>query len=38
MASADGYNLGAGRPYDDSDAVLELSPAMYLESMFYLSD
>src|SRR6202034_2204779 len=24
--------------YDDSDAVLELSPAMHLESIFYLSD
>ena len=29
VASADGYNLGAGQPYDDSDAVLELSPAMH---------
>jgi outer membrane protein assembly factor BamB len=38
VASADGYNLGAGQPYDDSDAVLELSPAMQLESNFYLSD
>ncbi|MGH3207852.1 MAG: PQQ-binding-like beta-propeller repeat protein, partial [Trebonia sp.] len=38
VASADGYNLGAGQPYDDSDAVLELSPAMHLESIFYLSD
>jgi len=38
VASADGYNLGAGQPYDDSDAVLELSPGMSLESIFYLSD
>jgi outer membrane protein assembly factor BamB len=38
VASADGYNLGAGQPYDDSDAVLELSPAMHLESIFYLKD
>ena len=37
-ASADGYNLGAGQPYDDSDAVLELSSAMHLESIFYLKD
>ena len=37
-ASADGYNLGAGQPYDDSDAVLELSPAMQLESIFYFED
>ena len=37
VASADGYNLGAGQPYDDSDAVLELSPAMHLESIFYLN-
>jgi polyvinyl alcohol dehydrogenase (cytochrome) len=36
VASADGYDLGAGQPYDDSDAVLELSPAMHLESIFYL--
>src|SRR6202167_563577 len=36
VASADGYNLGAGQPYDDSDAVLELSPRMRLESTFYL--
>jgi outer membrane protein assembly factor BamB len=36
VASADGYDLGAGQPYDDSDAVLELSPAMDLESIFYL--
>jgi len=38
VASADGYNFGAGQPYDDSDAVLELSPAMRVESIFYLSD
>jgi outer membrane protein assembly factor BamB len=38
VASADGYNLGAGQPYDDSDAVLELSPAMHLESIFYPKD
>ena len=38
VASADGYDLGAGQPYDDSDAVLELSPTMQLESLFYPSD
>jgi outer membrane protein assembly factor BamB len=38
VASADGYNLGAGQPYDDSDAVLELSPLMHLESIFYPKD
>jgi polyvinyl alcohol dehydrogenase (cytochrome) len=38
VASADGYNLGAGQAYDDSDAVLELSPAMHLKSIFYLND
>jgi outer membrane protein assembly factor BamB len=38
VASADGDDLGAGQPYDDSDAVLELSPAMRLESIFYLKD
>src|ERR1700691_2528581 len=38
VASADGSNLGAGQPYDDSDAVLELSSAMLLESTFYLKD
>jgi outer membrane protein assembly factor BamB len=38
VASGDGYNLGANQPYDDSDAVLELSPSMQLESKFYLSD
>ena len=32
VASGDGYNLGAGQPYDDSDAVLELSATMHLES------
>jgi len=38
VASADGYDLGAGQPYDDSDAVLELSPTMHLESIFYPED
>jgi outer membrane protein assembly factor BamB len=38
VASADGYDLGAGQPYDDSDAVLELSPTMQLESIFYPDD
>ena len=38
VASADGYDLGAGQPYDDSDAVLELSPTMHLESIFYPRD
>jgi outer membrane protein assembly factor BamB len=38
VASGDGYNLGAGQSYDDSDAVLELSPSMQLESKFFLSD
>ena len=38
VASADGYDLGAGQPYDDSDAVLELSPTMHLESLFYPKD
>jgi len=38
VASADGYNLGAGQPYDDSDAVLELSPTMHLESIFHPKD
>jgi outer membrane protein assembly factor BamB len=38
VASADGYDLGTGQPYDDSDAVLELSPTMHLESRFYLDD
>ena len=38
VASADGYDLGAGQSYDDSDAVLELSPSMQLESKFYLSN
>jgi outer membrane protein assembly factor BamB len=38
VASADGYNLGAGQPYDDSDAVLELSPTMHLESLFHPRD
>jgi outer membrane protein assembly factor BamB len=38
VASADGYNLGAGQKYDDSDAVLELTPTMKLESIFYPAD
>ncbi|HTW12762.1 MAG TPA: PQQ-binding-like beta-propeller repeat protein [Solirubrobacteraceae bacterium] len=38
VASADGYDLGAGQAYDDSDAVLELSPTMRLESVFYPRD
>jgi hypothetical protein len=38
VASADGYNLGAHQPYDDSDAVLELSPTMHLESIFHPKD
>ena len=38
VASADGYNLGSGQSYDDSDAVLELSPLMQLESTFYPKD
>jgi outer membrane protein assembly factor BamB len=38
VATADGYDLGPHQPYDDSDAVLELSPTMHLESIFYLSD
>jgi outer membrane protein assembly factor BamB len=38
VASADGYNLGAGQAYDDSDAVLELSPTMHLISNFHLKD
>ena len=38
VASVDGYDLGAGQPYDDSDAVLELSPLMQLESIFYPKD
>jgi outer membrane protein assembly factor BamB len=38
VASADGYNLGPEQRYDDSDAVLELSPTMHLESLFYLKD
>lgn len=35
VASADGYDMGAGQRYDDSDAVLELSPMMRLESIFH---
>jgi outer membrane protein assembly factor BamB len=38
VASADGYDLGGGQRYDDSDAVLELSPTMQLESIFYPKD
>src|SRR5271156_744818 len=38
VASADGYDLGSGQSYDDSDAVLELSPLMQLESRFYPKD
>jgi polyvinyl alcohol dehydrogenase (cytochrome) len=38
VASADGYNTGAGQKYDDSDAVLELSPTMQLKSIFYLKN
>jgi outer membrane protein assembly factor BamB len=38
VASADGYNQGRGQRYDDSDAVLELSPTMRLESIFYVND
>jgi outer membrane protein assembly factor BamB len=38
VASADGYDLGAGQPYDHSDAVLELSPTMHLKSLFYPAD
>jgi outer membrane protein assembly factor BamB len=38
VASGDGYDLGAGQPYDDSDAVLKLSRTMQLESNFYLGD
>ena len=38
VASADGYDLGAGQRYDHSDAVLELSPTMHLKSIFYPKD
>lgn len=38
VASADGYNQGPGQRYDDSDAVLELSPTMRLESFFHPKD
>jgi outer membrane protein assembly factor BamB len=38
VASGDGYNLGTSQPYDDSDAVLELSRTMHLESSFYLNN
>ena len=37
-ASADGYDLGPGQPYDHSDAVLKLSKTMHLESIFYPKD
>jgi outer membrane protein assembly factor BamB len=35
LASADGYSLGGGQRYDDSDAVIELSPTMHLKSIFH---
>ncbi len=38
VASADGYDLGAGQRYDDSDAVLELSRTMHLKSIFHPKD
>jgi len=38
VASADGYDLGPRQRYDHSDAVLELSPTMRLESIFYPRD
>jgi outer membrane protein assembly factor BamB len=38
VASGDGYDLGAGQTYDDSDAVIELSPTMQLTSIFYPAD
>ncbi len=38
VASGDGYNLGSGQPYDNSDAVLKLSRTMKLESRFYLDN
>jgi outer membrane protein assembly factor BamB len=38
VATADGYNLGSGQKYDNSDAVLELSPTMHLKSRFYPKD
>jgi outer membrane protein assembly factor BamB len=38
VASADGYDYGHGQKYDDSDAVLELSKTMHLESLFYPKD
>jgi polyvinyl alcohol dehydrogenase (cytochrome) len=38
VASADGYDQGPGQRYDDSDAVLELSPTMHLESIFHPKD
>ncbi len=38
VASADGYNQGPHQRYDDSDAVLELSPTMHLKSLFHPKD
>jgi outer membrane protein assembly factor BamB len=38
VASADGYNQGPRQRYDDSDAVLELSPTMHLKSIFHPKD
>jgi outer membrane protein assembly factor BamB len=38
VASADGYDQGPTQRYDDSDAVLELSPTMHLESIFHPKD
>ncbi len=38
VASADGYDLGRNQRYDHSDAVLELSPIMHLESEFHPRD
>jgi outer membrane protein assembly factor BamB len=38
VASGDGYDLGPGQAYDDSDAVLKLSPTMHLISNFHLKN
>ncbi len=38
VATADGYDLGPGQRYDDSDAVLELSRTLHLKSRFYPKD
>jgi outer membrane protein assembly factor BamB len=38
VASADGYNLGAGQKYDRSDAVIELSATAHLQSLFHTAD